>query len=202
MLGGGPVQHRETQYHESAQFQQLFATIQYLEGGVNSGFTKVVRGVYQTRLLHVKGERHLRVMSVPITGASLNEGDVFVLDMGTVLMQWNGKESSHKERMKALQLCSGIKNDERGGRCELRSFIQGEEPDEFWAAVGSKPDHISKATADQEPKMSRKGAARLLRVSDETGTSQVTEVSVGGLERSMLDSHDVFIVDLHTDIYV
>ena len=46
----------------------------------------------------------MRVTSVPLTGDSLNEGDVFVLDTGNLLMQWNGKSSSKKERAKALQV--------------------------------------------------------------------------------------------------
>ena len=50
MLGGGPVQHREVQHHESAQFLQLWRSIEYLDGGVSSGFKKVERGVFETRV--------------------------------------------------------------------------------------------------------------------------------------------------------
>eukprot|EP00966_Prymnesium_polylepis_P251937 5824570-Prymnesium_polylepis.1 len=202
MLGGGPVQHREVQHHESSQFQQLFPMIEYLEGGVESGFKKVQRGVYETRLLHVKGSRNLRVMSVSLSADSLNEGDVFILDQGSTLVQWNGRESSKKERSKALQVCNTIKDDERGGKCEVTVCLQGEEPEDFWQALGGRPAEIGEATSDDDPKMAGKGAARLVRVSDESGTIELTEVSVGGLERSMLDTNDVFIVDLHTDIFV
>ena len=36
----------------------------YLEGGVDSGFKKVQRGVYEKRLFHVKGKRNVRVSQV------------------------------------------------------------------------------------------------------------------------------------------
>lgn len=36
----------------------------YLEGGIESGFKKVQRGVYEKRLFHVKGKRNIRVCQV------------------------------------------------------------------------------------------------------------------------------------------
>lgn len=51
-------------------------------GGVASGFHKVEKDVYRTRLLHVKGSRVVRSKEVPLTSASLNTGDVFILDAG------------------------------------------------------------------------------------------------------------------------
>ena len=39
-------------------------TCRYLEGGVDSGFKKVQRGVYEKRLFHVKGKRNVRVSQV------------------------------------------------------------------------------------------------------------------------------------------
>ena len=38
----------------------------YLEGGVDSGFKKVQRGVYEKRLFHVKGKRNVRVSQVSV----------------------------------------------------------------------------------------------------------------------------------------
>ena len=43
-----------------------------------------------SRRRYVEGKRNVRVMSVPVEVSSLNEGDVFILDTGKVLYQWNG----------------------------------------------------------------------------------------------------------------
>ena len=45
-------------------FVDFFVFIRYLEGGVESGFKKVQRGVYEKRLFHVKGKRNVRVSQV------------------------------------------------------------------------------------------------------------------------------------------
>lgn len=64
-LGGGPVQHREVQGHESKKFLSYFSKgIQYLAGGVETGFKHVDRDKFETRLLHVKGRRNVRVSQV------------------------------------------------------------------------------------------------------------------------------------------
>ncbi len=45
-------------------------------------------------------------------------GDVFLLDCGLTLYQWQGKHSSGLERMKAGLLCRAI-DEERAGKPEL-----------------------------------------------------------------------------------
>lgn len=89
-----------------------------LDGGVDSGFNHVAPTVYRARLLHIKGTRKGRrgmrcvlelaqhaifytkptpgmiVREVPKTYKSLNAGDVFILDGGVAIYQWNGSASS------------------------------------------------------------------------------------------------------------
>jgi hypothetical protein len=39
-----------------------------------------------------------------VSHASLNSGDVFILDAGLTLYQWNGKDSNKYEKAKALDV--------------------------------------------------------------------------------------------------
>lgn len=82
------------------------------------------------RLLHVKGKSHIRAtevspahcllgpglrpwhprsppqptpaspLQVEVSWDSFNRGDVFLLDLGKVIIQWNGPESNSRERLK------------------------------------------------------------------------------------------------------
>lgn len=36
-----------------------------------------------------------------MTWSSFNKGDVFLLDLGNIIIQWNGPKSNHMERLKA-----------------------------------------------------------------------------------------------------
>ena len=207
LLGGAPVQSREEQGYESDRFMQCFKRVEYLKGGVDSGFTHVDRDAYEPRLLHLKGTRIVRVTSVPLQPSSLNAGDVFILDMGLTLLQWNGNEANRKEKAKALEVGTGIKNDERGGKARLTQCDQGREPAEFWKALGGKGP-IAPATPDAHPaEGAASGAAglreaKLIRVSDATGALETTVVASGTLKRDMLDTKDVFIMDNGTEIFV
>lgn len=54
-------------------------------GGVASGFNHVVTNdLSAQRLLHIKGRRVVRATEVPLTWASFNKGDCFIIDLGNV----------------------------------------------------------------------------------------------------------------------
>jgi hypothetical protein len=116
------------QEHESQLFLSYFKKgITYLEGGVESGFRHVERDQYETRLLHLKGKRNVRVKPVPVTRASLNSGDVFVLDAGLKIYVFNGKDANRMEKVKGLDVAARIRDDERGGRAQLLTVDEGEQ---------------------------------------------------------------------------
>jgi len=198
-LGGGPVQHRETQGFESDQFLQCFKSVQYMKGGVASGFNKVERGVHETILLQIKGKRVVRVKPVPLSASSLNAGDVFVLVMSDVLIQWNGASSNKKEKAKALEVTKGIKDDERGGKAKIIVCEQGEEPEQFWTALGGQ-GAVAPAVSDEDVELS-KSAPKLIQVSDASGQLTTTEVASGELSKSMLNTSDVYLLDVGSEIF-
>lgn len=54
--------------------------MEYVPGGTASGLNHVLPEEMPTRLLHIKGRRNVRLTQVPLSVASLNHGDVFILD--------------------------------------------------------------------------------------------------------------------------
>ncbi len=86
----------------------------------------------------VKGKRYPRVFEVPVTSDSINEGDVFVLDMGLKIYYWAGKECNGHETLKALEIAQNIKENERHSKAYLfyPRDVGGVPETEFWAALG------------------------------------------------------------------
>lgn len=205
-LKGLPVQHREVEGHESALFGSYFpGGLQYLEGGIESGFRHVDPAAFDPRLFHVKGKRNCRVQQVERKTTSLNAGDVFILDMGLTLYQWNGKDANKFEKVKGLEIVNKIRNDERGGKAQvvyLEQDTKDPAADAFWKALGGAGAIKSAAEAGSDDDVKAAPPVSLHRVSDASGAMKVEKVAEGKLERKSLDANDVFIVDSGTEVFV
>jgi hypothetical protein len=137
-FGGEPTQHREVQYHESAEFVKLFESyggVSYLSGGVTSGFKAVDRskGVH---LYQVKGQRSPVLLQVPASGASLNQGDAFILTSDTAIFLWIGATANIKEKAKAAAVVDVLKNKFKG--VPVTRLERGATSPEFWALLGGE----------------------------------------------------------------
>ena len=95
------------------------APSRYLSGGVETGFQAVKRDAYEPRLLHVKGRRNIRVQQTKLSWRSLNNGDVFILDLGLTIYVWNGESAGRLEKIKGLDVARRIRDEERGGRAKI-----------------------------------------------------------------------------------
>jgi len=196
-LHGDPVQHREIQNNESELFLSYFKKIEFLEGGVDTGFKHVEEKTHVNRLFHLKGKKNVVVREVPFSVDSLNSGDVFVLDAGHDIYQMNGKECGAMEKAKAAELTRAI-DDERGGKPNVWVFEQEDKGDvnanKFWELLGGRKE-IAPATPDTPQPVEKK----LFRLSDETGKMQL--VPVKEISRKSLDSKDAFIFDAGFEVF-
>ena len=208
LSGGSVVEYRELESSESPKFLSYFKDmggIQYLPGGADSGFTHVERDVWPTRLLHIKGQRTVRVKEVPVAASSLNSGDVFILDAGLSLYIFNGPTANKFEKAKGLEVLNGIKNDNRGGRAEIFIINEDLQNEAFWSALGGYVDPNSLPAGESDESVPTKLPNRLLHVSDASGELVQTEVDLGPkavLSKELLISDDVFIVLASEKVYV
>lgn len=206
MFGGEPVQHREVQGHESGEFRQLFPCgIQYLQGGVDSMFNSVGPEQYEKRLLHVKGNRFVRVVAVPCAVGSLNSGDVFILDLGLELLQWNGSSSSSRERSKALDVVIDIRDTERGSRPTVEVLDEGDVASDaakqFFSELGcGEPSQASIKTAEEGGADDSTHHASDVKFFDFTSGS-ASAVEERPLLKDMLKSDGLFVVVSGTDVW-
>ena len=202
-LGTSPVEHREIQGCESKLFLSYFKQFIIMQGGIESGFNKVKPVEYKPQLFHIKSiGKTLTCTSVPITIDSLNSGDVFVLDQGLQIYQWNGCKASGIEKHKSMEFTSSLKA-ERGGRPKVTVYDQDDsDAGPFWSGIGGKG---KVKDADDEPSRFNeevKGDKILFRLSNSSGAMIFSEEARNDLKFSMLDGDDVFIVDVQSEIFV
>jgi len=201
LLGDLPVQFRETQGCESKEFLDLFSgQIIIQKGGIESGFNKVKPDDYKPRLLHMKGNKErVRVTEVALSWKSLNDGDVFLLDAGLAIWQWNGKTAGIFEKRKANEIIQNLKK-ERNGKPVSAVLDDLEDAKDFWDKIGGKPSkgQIGPATSDD---VKAEKVKKLYEVSDKTGELKMTMVSDGSAKKSSLKTEEVFILDVGHNVY-
>ena len=81
-----------------------------LRGGWDSGLRGAGGRRHEARLFQVLGGRAPVMREVALAWPSLNHGDTFVLDSGSVIFVWSGAESSGGERLAAAHLASKLRD--------------------------------------------------------------------------------------------
>uniref|UniRef100_A0A8B9LXT9 Villin-like n=1 Tax=Astyanax mexicanus TaxID=7994 RepID=A0A8B9LXT9_ASTMX len=207
-LGGSPVQHRDVQGYESAKFRGYFKQgIIYKKGGVASGFKHVESNVYNIlRLLHVKGKKNVTATEVEVSWKSFNSGDVFLLDMGKSIVQWNGPQSNRGERLKGCLLAQDIRDRERGGRARI-GVVEGDREEAsselikmMISVLGQRTGSLRDAVPDDTPDQFQVSHVKLYQVSDTSGQLMVQEVASSPLTQDLL--HSEFMTSANTLIHV
>jgi gelsolin len=194
-----PVQHREVQNHESELFRSYFPKgISTMEGGAESGFRHVKANDYKPRLLHFSGiKKYIVVHEVPLARSRVKFDDVYILDLGLTLYQWNGSGSNKDERFKAMQYLNNLKSERGSATAQtLEEDTTTDDHPFFQALTGvdvpdapqDAPDHVSQK--------------ELYRVSDAAGHIKITEVKKGKVSKNDFDKNDVFILDVGNECFV
>uniref|UniRef100_A0A8D3DGQ6 HP domain-containing protein n=1 Tax=Scophthalmus maximus TaxID=52904 RepID=A0A8D3DGQ6_SCOMX len=202
-LGSTPVQHREVQNHESDAFRGYFKQgIIYKKGGVASGMRHTETNTYDVkRLLHVKGKKRVIGTEVEMSWMSFNLGDVFLLDIGKIIVQWNGPNSNKQEKLKGMLLAKDIRDRERGGRAEIK-LIEGEAEsnspqnmDILNNVLGERTSQLTDGPSDEITDQKQKAKLTLYHVSDADGQMKVTEVASRPLVQDLLNHDDCYLLD-------
>jgi len=202
VLGGAPIEHREVMGHESQSFLNLFQEppIRILEGGIDSGFTHVEPEKYEPRLLHIKGKaKKVRVRQVPLKASSMNSGDIFILDLGKKVIQWNGGKSGAGEKGIAGKLTRAI-DDERGSVDILVVEEGDEDAKELFDKLEGEAGDVGDAdSAGKDEDVSTEKS--LWKLSDASGDLKFEKVSEGTVKRDGLSSDDAFVFDTGAKVF-
>ena len=191
-LDDKPIQHREVQGYESCLFRKYFPTFILLKGGADSGFRRVLPEVYVPRLFHVKKEgKNISCTQIGLKRGNLTSDDVFIIDAGEKIYQYNGSKCSHDEKFKAAQEIARLKGTRGKARVETleENAISNEHP----ALMLLK---------DGESKKKEKchGERKMFRVSDADGSLDMDPVE-GEISKDKLTSDDVYIINTGEHVY-
>ncbi|CAH8549920.1 unnamed protein product [Heterobilharzia americana] len=198
LLDDQAVQHREVELYESKLFKSYFSSFRILNGGIDSGFTRVTPNEYQPRLLHFHQEgrnKHCEIQEVELSINSLDPTDVFILDLGTKLYQWNGSKSNKEERYNAAQFLQKI-NSERNGRCKTAVLDElfTDVGDEFLQYLPDKPIYRSKKYYES--------TKCIYKLSDEQGHLSFDLVVKNQLPKRAVSEDDVYFIDSGNELFV
>ncbi|XP_020605063.1 severin-like [Orbicella faveolata] len=96
--------------------RHFYQYVDNLSCRAESGFRHVEAKKYTPRLLHVFGEKNkVQIKEVKLKKDYLNNDDVFLIDLGLKIYQWNGDNSNKNERFEAGKHANQLRSD-RGGK--------------------------------------------------------------------------------------
>nr|Q8MPM1.1 RecName: Full=Gelsolin-like protein 2; AltName: Full=Actin-modulator; Short=EWAM-P2 [Lumbricus terrestris]ATE46281.1 actin-modulating protein EWAM-P2 [Lumbricus terrestris]CAD43405.1 gelsolin-like protein [Lumbricus terrestris] len=197
-LDDAAIQHRDAEGNESDLFLSYFENgLTIMEGGAEMGFNNVKPEEYKARLLHFSGlKKHIVVKEVPLCPQRLKSDDVFILDLGRTLYQWNGTGSNKDERFKAMQYLQNLKAERGAATSKTLEEEHIDKSHEFYTSLTGEDEDLPEDQTDSA------AVKTLLRVSDAAGHFKSTVVKTGHIAASDLDSKDVFILDNGSTCFV
>jgi len=213
-LGGSPVQHKETQEHESRAFLDLFKpSIRYLPGGVISDINNAdINAGGEKRLYQIKGKKNIGVKQVELNVTSMNQGDCFILISGYKIFVYLGLYANDLERLKTSFVVKQIKDEDYTGLAyvytidSLDSLGTPDEYEKFFKELGSGSIKEIPAAMDDDQEFDKKETASpiLYKISDAQGGKISSESIIQkSLVLSYLKTDDCFILDtVSSKIYV
>lgn len=196
------VQHREVQGLESEEFIAFFPSgVEYLEGGVETGFKVTQNDIFITKLWQVRRNKKKAIIieEEQVALATLNHRDSFILRLERKIYVWDG-DSSNAFIKRAANARAEQMESESNGELTATHDID----DAFWEALGGKGEVTAADAVGEEVAADfGEGVLYSIQVSDDEKRSlSVKEVGRGDLKKEMLDTTGVMMVDTRDDIFL
>uniref|UniRef100_A0A7N4PIJ9 Villin like n=1 Tax=Sarcophilus harrisii TaxID=9305 RepID=A0A7N4PIJ9_SARHA len=152
------------------------------------------------RLLHIKGKKPVTATEVDLTWDSFNKGDVFLLDLGKVLIQWNGPEANLSEKSRGLALARNIRDGERGGRAQIgvvdeEQMSSAELLQIMETVLGPRAGALRDAVSEERADEFQKANLRLYHLYEKDEDLVVQEIATRPLTQDLLQHEDCHILD-------
>jgi len=194
-LDDKPIQHREVQGHESKLFKSYFEAMKLMKGGADTGFRRVLPENYTPRMFHVKkvSAGNIVCNEVSMKKGNLKSGDVFIIDNGKKIYQWNGSECSHDEKFAAAAEINKMKESRNASVTQ----VDEEHCSDSHPAVMLLKDGESKEKGDVP-----QGERKMFEISEEDGDDSMEEIAADdAISKDLLKSGNVYIINTGDDVW-
>eukprot|EP01080_Neovahlkampfia_damariscottae_P002213 gene2213-2387_t len=164
-------------------------------------------------LLQMKGKKRIRSKVVLLNVNSLNSSDVFILDAGMKVFQWNGKKASKFKKARGLDVTTNIRVKDRSGTAKAIILDEGKEAEypnefkEFWKLISGKSEtqqvELTDGQTDIEAEKEIDKNTILYRIYKKSGKFKLKKIAEDqDLSKEMLKSEYVFILDCLNEIHI
>ncbi|KAJ3301510.1 hypothetical protein HDV03_000707 [Kappamyces sp. JEL0829] len=191
---------RQCQGEESNDFLEQFSgKIELLDHSfaTETGLYMPEERRYPTKLYRVDGKSQLPLFLVELKRETLDPRNVYILDAGREIYQWNGKDSSLQSKSKARMIASRINKEERVGKAEYVEQEQGQENERFCEIL----DSLDVSVDEDEPRADHLQFVDLYRVFPKIAPELESHiVATGKLKKSLLVTDGIYILDVGTEI--
>ncbi|KAI3814736.1 hypothetical protein L1987_14380 [Smallanthus sonchifolius] len=196
-LGWRAVHYRELQGYETERFLSCFKPCIIPE--------ETEPQEHKTRMFVCKGQHVVRVQEVPCTRSSITHDAIYILDSKNKVFQFNGSNTSIQERAKALEVVKYIRDRYHHSTCDIATIDDGKlladaEAGEFWGFFGGFAPLPRKATVKEAQSNQSTDVlpTRLFCVKK----GQTEHVAVDSLTKKLLETHNCYLLDCGSEIYV
>ncbi|CAD7673278.1 unnamed protein product [Nyctereutes procyonoides] len=193
-LGRAAVQHREAQGGAGPRVRL------YRKGGLASALKHVETNMYNIqRLLHIQGRKHVSATEVELSWNSFNKSDIFLLDLGKMMIQWNGPETSISEKARGLALTCSLQDRERGGRAQIGVVDDEVKATDLMrimeAVLGCRVGNLPASMPNKSINQLQKASVCLYHVCEKEEDSVIQELATCPLTQDLLREEDYYILD-------
>ncbi|KAJ8706798.1 hypothetical protein PYW07_012876 [Mythimna separata] len=202
-LEGTPTVVKVPQGKENKHFLTIFkGSLAIMLGSMDKPENS--KGTYEDdniRLFRVEGTEvgvDLRVTQVPETADSLEDDDVYVLETKDVVYIWIGKESNDTEKETVASVVEKVVKDK-----EITTIEQGDEPDEFWDALGGAPEEKEDPSGWRNAVNRKVNTPRTLTSVTVSVTKKIKFEDLGDeFTQEDLSDDGIYVLDTGEELYV
>lgn len=147
----------------------------------------------ETRLYRVRAtsDTDLRAEQLVAKASSLQSDDVFIVENGVTAWIWEGRASDEEEKSRAPGILDIVEPD-----AEKNVIQEGEEPDEFWDALGGQDSYKTSFEDDLIPLSTSLYHAKLKR------DNKLVVDQINDFTQADLVEDDIMILDAVSEVFL